>query len=177
MRSIIIDTSTEKPLILYAEGHEVVIKKTLPIGYQSSKHLINMLGVDFEIVGVTQGPGLLTGVRVGMAAAQGLSIGLEVPLVGLCSFRGFLREGVDAAVIDAKVHGAYVMKRGGEGAFYTLEELPKALEGCSCIAGPNLRRVEFSNKIECEPDPYILLEQLIQKFQRREFGLTPNYLI
>lgn len=179
MKSIIIDTSSERSVVLITKNETILQKKSLPSGYQSSKFLIKELNVDFQgvdSIGVVQGPGLLTGIRVGIATAQGLSLGLGVPLIGLCALNNFLLEGVDAAVIDAKVRGAYVLLREGEPFFCPFGELGAALGGCSKIAGPNLSRIDFPDKVECDPDGDRMAHFMYQKFIRQEFGLRPNYL-
>jgi len=61
-----------------------------------------------ERIGVSVGPGSFTGLRVGIACAQGLSLGLGVPLVGVSSLRAMARAvpsdlpGVRCAVLDAR---------------------------------------------------------------------------
>ena len=57
-------------------------------------------------IGVTVGPGSFTGLRVGMAFAQGLGAALGRPVIGLSSLDGLAAstatEGVVMAVIDAR---------------------------------------------------------------------------
>ncbi len=59
-------------------------------------------------LGVSVGPGSFTGLRVGIACAQGLSLGLGIPLVGVTSLRAMARAvpdeiaGVRVAVLDAR---------------------------------------------------------------------------
>jgi tRNA threonylcarbamoyladenosine biosynthesis protein TsaB len=48
-----------------------------------------------DLVTVTTGPGSFTGIRVGLAAARGISLGLDVPLLGVTGF-----EAAVAAVCD-----------------------------------------------------------------------------
>jgi len=61
-------------------------------------------------IGVGVGPGSFTGLRVGIALAQGLSEGLEIPLVGIGSLAAMAmavpasEDGVRCAVVDAR-HG------------------------------------------------------------------------
>lgn len=49
---------------------------------------------DIETILVTTGPGTFTGQRVGLAAARGLALGLNIPIIGLSTF-----EAIGAALI------------------------------------------------------------------------------
>lgn len=59
-------------------------------------------------IGVSVGPGSFTGVRIGVACAQGLSLGLGVPLLGVTSLRAMARAvpretpGTRVALLDAR---------------------------------------------------------------------------
>ncbi len=179
MKAIIIDTSTEKSAVLFVEEGKIVAKKALPTGFQSSRSLIEALNIDFEgveLIGVTTGPGLMTGIRVGIAAAQGLSLGLGVPLVGISSLEGYCVEEGQIAVIDAKVRGAYVQKWGEEPKFCSFEDLPAFLEGASAIVGPNLARIDFPHKIEREPCYERIVKMVFEKLTSQDFSLRAIYL-
>jgi tRNA threonylcarbamoyladenosine biosynthesis protein TsaB len=68
-------------------------------------------GVDrreLSLIAVTIGPGSFTGVRVGLAAARGLAVGLEVPLAGIPTTSVLLAQSKPAgrlavAVIDSRL--------------------------------------------------------------------------
>lgn len=57
-------------------------------------------------IGVTRGPGSFTGLRVGLAFAQGLGAALGLPVVGISTLDGLAAsvggEGATAALIDAR---------------------------------------------------------------------------
>ncbi|ADK99550.1 tRNA (adenosine(37)-N6)-threonylcarbamoyltransferase complex dimerization subunit type 1 TsaB [Brevundimonas subvibrioides] len=64
-------------------------------------------------IGVTVGPGSFTGLRVGLAFAQGLGAALERPVVGVSTLSALARSadqghGATAAVIDARRGQVYV---------------------------------------------------------------------
>jgi len=59
-------------------------------------------------IGVSVGPGSFTGLRVGIACAHGLSLGLGIPLVGVTSLQAMARAvpesilGLRCAILDAR---------------------------------------------------------------------------
>ena len=66
-----------------------------------------------ERIGVTVGPGSFTGLRVGLAFAQGLGAALGVPVVGISTLAALARSadggtGATAAVIDARRGQVYL---------------------------------------------------------------------
>ena len=65
-------------------------------------------------VAVGSGPGSFTGLRVAMALAKGLAIGLSIPIVGIPSLEAWLDAEPDAsaALARAGAREAYVVARG-----------------------------------------------------------------
>ena len=64
---------------------------------------------DLDRIAVTTGPGSFTGVRVGVAAARGLALALDIPAVGIGSLEALAsplvrtaRNGTVVAALDAK---------------------------------------------------------------------------
>ena len=69
---------------------------------------------DTTVVAVGTGPGSFTGLRVAMAMAKGLAVGLRVPIVGVPSLDAWLDAHPDAvaAIARAGAREAYVLERG-----------------------------------------------------------------
>lgn len=66
---------------------------------------------ELDGVGVVRGPGAFTGLRVGLATAKGLAIGLDVPMVGISSLEalaaGFASAIPVCALLDARKQEVY----------------------------------------------------------------------
>jgi tRNA threonylcarbamoyladenosine biosynthesis protein TsaB len=74
-----------------------------------TRELMQAAGAGFDVIdriGVTAGPGSFTGLRVGLAFAQGLGAALGRPVIGLSSLDGLAAstasDGAVMAVIDAR---------------------------------------------------------------------------
>jgi len=97
-----------------------------------------------DVVAYDHGPGAFTGIRIGCGLAQGLALGADLPLLGICSLRVLAMQapqGRVLAALDARMAEVYwaVFERG------TLAELPTARalsearveppQGWTCPAG------------------------------------------
>jgi tRNA threonylcarbamoyl adenosine modification protein YeaZ len=69
---------------------------------------------DVTAVAVAIGPGSFTGLRVGLALAKGLAVGLDCPIVGVGSLEAWLLAvpDADAALARAGAAEAYIQVRG-----------------------------------------------------------------
>lgn len=121
MRVLGIDTSassTGKASVALLEGGQLVASREHAQPKQSAERLLPLIAqllaaagwsrTSLDRLGVAVGPGSFTGLRIGIACAQGLALGLQVPLVGVTSLQAMARavpdsiEGVRCAVLDAR---------------------------------------------------------------------------
>jgi tRNA threonylcarbamoyladenosine biosynthesis protein TsaB len=194
--TLIIDTSTERSLVAFAERDRIVLQTLLPYGVQNSKHLMTTIEsglsrlrlspFSLDAIAVSVGPGSYTGIRVGVAAAKGLAFPKSLPLIGFCSLEGYVqeREGRFASLIDARVGGMYVLLQEREGEkihlrstpqLITKERLDLYLEGYSIHTGPHLGY----------PNAHYLAQLVAKKWEAREYGgdveliylRTPEYTL
>jgi len=86
---------------------------------------------DLDRLAVGLGPGSFTGVRIGLAAARGLALSLELPGSGVSTLAA-LAAGAPGAlpVVDAKRREVFALV-GGEPRVLTPQELP--LDGGLCV--------------------------------------------
>jgi tRNA threonylcarbamoyladenosine biosynthesis protein TsaB len=92
-------------------------------------------GIDWPqvaAVGVGTGPGNFTGIRIGVAAARGLALGLRVPAIGIDRFEALALDGPDLPAMVPAPHGMAWMARPGAAP---VEVDPAALP-CPVIADP-----------------------------------------
>jgi tRNA threonylcarbamoyladenosine biosynthesis protein TsaB len=118
VRALGIETSTSQASVALLEGGQVVLARAHARPKQSAERLLPMIAEllheagwprkSLDRIGVSVGPGSFTGLRVGIACAQGLALGLDVPLVGVTSLQAMARAvpaslpGVRCAVLDAR---------------------------------------------------------------------------
>jgi tRNA threonylcarbamoyladenosine biosynthesis protein TsaB len=91
-------------------GGRLLAEESAPMLRGQAEHLVPMIaramaaaGLGFgelDLIAVTLGPGAFTGVRIGIATAQGLALATGLPALGLSSF-----EAVAAAVPQALIEG------------------------------------------------------------------------
>ena len=118
MRVLGIETSTTSVSVALVESGQIILERAHDRPKQCAERLLPLISevlseagwsrTSLARLGVSVGPGSFTGLRVGIACAQGLSLGLGVPLVGVASLRAMARAvpasqpGVRCAVLDAR---------------------------------------------------------------------------
>ncbi len=109
---------------------------------------------DLHAVAVSQGPGSFTGLRIGMAAAKGIAMAAEVPLIGVHTLDGLAAQvtAIDLPVcclLDARKQQVYAAfyryfhdfsyRRTSEVLVLSPEELLKKIEEPTLVAGPGIK--------------------------------------
>lgn len=68
---------------------------------------------DISAIGVVVGPGSFTGIRLGIAYAKGLAMGLKIPVVGISAFDLYLAQTPDAFVALDSGRGDFFVAADG----------------------------------------------------------------
>lgn len=110
MNILAIDSTTPVLFLAYGSGDDVVLRRH-PLGRRHSTHLLPAV-VELlqgrarpDAVAVAAGPGSYTGIRIGMATAEGLKRGFDVPALAIPTFLGWAEpyhEGRVVTAIDAR---------------------------------------------------------------------------
>jgi tRNA threonylcarbamoyladenosine biosynthesis protein TsaB len=117
MRALAIDTSTPRGAVVLWEGNSCAAREQ---SLDPSQHAEKLLGLieraidsagwtksQLDLVACCIGPGSFTGVRVGLATAKGIALGLDRPIVGVGSLEAMAgaalqkESGTIVALLDA----------------------------------------------------------------------------
>ena len=108
---LVINTSGDNlEFVLDDKYKSVTVEKqsiALPI---ETQNFINECGAkwsDISAIGVVVGPGSFTGIRIGIAYAKGLAMGLGIPVVPINAFELYLAATPDAFVAIDSGHGDF----------------------------------------------------------------------
>ena len=119
------DTSAAHCAAALLSGGQVLASRAEEMGRGQAERLIPLLeeilseaGVtwsDLDRIGVGVGPGNFTGIRISVAAARGLALGLEVPAIGVSGFEivSTVATGEHLPAIPAPREQLYILPPGG----------------------------------------------------------------
>jgi tRNA threonylcarbamoyladenosine biosynthesis protein TsaB len=137
VRTLAIETATTACAIGFADGEERIVRvldverrhtEALTPGIANILAERSLRARDLDVVVVDHGPGLFTGLRVGLATAQAIARGLGIALVEVSSLEllalGAHRAGVRgelAALVDARRGEVFVQRFALEGDVRSLD--------------------------------------------------------
>jgi tRNA threonylcarbamoyl adenosine modification protein YeaZ len=109
---LIIETATAACSAALADGETLIDERHEIVGRGHAERLVPMIGELLagrrpDAILVDCGPGSFTGLRVGLAAAQGLRIGWGVPLAGFSSMAAIARAATGESEIAVALHGGH----------------------------------------------------------------------
>ena len=125
MKYLTIDTTTKVTAVALAEDGKLVGEGFLHTSKTHSERLIPMLDQlltaaawtlqELDMIGVVRGPGSFTGIRIGIATAQGLAQVLKLPLIAVVSldalaWAGFGRTEDIVPILDARKNEWYTAR-------------------------------------------------------------------
>ncbi|MGV3578176.1 tRNA (adenosine(37)-N6)-threonylcarbamoyltransferase complex dimerization subunit type 1 TsaB [Brevundimonas sp.] len=177
MRVLVIDTALDAcTAAVFEDGRALGVRTELMARGHSERlggfvrDAVAQAGCGFEAldrIGVTVGPGSFTGLRVGLAFAQGLGAALDLPVVGISTLEALARsaddgQGATAAVIDARRGQVYLQTfRDGvsveEAEARSIEDATaKLADGGWRITGSGAALVGGAPEAATTPDPAAL---------------------
>lgn len=183
MKGLIVETSSEKGILILSLEKNPVASLPLPAGPALSQSLALTVSSFLkthqwapDFIGIGEGPGSYTGVRVGAALAQALGYGWNIPVFGFCSLNSFFTPHANsqAVVVDAKKAGSYLLLGVGE----TTQLIPPGMlqtycQGIETVCSPHPHLVKAKEPlrgiwIETAPNPDILASFVYQKVIQKE---------
>jgi tRNA threonylcarbamoyladenosine biosynthesis protein TsaB len=170
VRILGIETSTRRGTVALTEGGQPIVALSHD---EPGAHAERMVGLiravlhqagwspkSLDRLGVGIGPGSFTGIRVGIALAQGIALGLQLPLVGVESLRAMARAvppsypGLRCPLVDARRGEVFAAAYESDGA--------TALSPIAISRGAALERLA-----ELCPGPSILVGEVVAELGGR----------
>jgi tRNA A37 threonylcarbamoyladenosine modification protein TsaB len=122
---LVIDTSGEGCAVAVVASGRLLAEIDAPMDRGHAERLMGMVGAALDRAGllpaalggivVCTGPGGFTGVRVGVAAARGIALGLGVPAVGVDRFEALAAGSVGEATVALAVGGTILAQSFRDG--------------------------------------------------------------
>ena len=126
---------------------------------------------DLSAIGVIVGPGSFTGIRMGIAYAKGLSIGLNIPVVPVNVFELYLYENPDAFVaIDSGRGDFFVASHLHEPCTMTIDEVETEQMKCPSTVGHKPYNLSYAKNIVEEKIKNKKIEPVIPMYLRPSYA-------
>ena len=126
---------------------------------------------DLSAIGVIVGPGSFTGIRMGIAYAKGLAIGLNIPVVGVNLFELYLYENPDAFVaIDSGRGDFFIASKIHEPCTMTIDEVETEQMKCPSTVGHKPYNLSYAKNIVEDKIKNNKIEPVIPMYLRPSYA-------
>lgn len=126
---------------------------------------------DLSAVGVIVGPGSFTGIRMGIAYAKGLAIGLNIPVIPVNVFELYLYETPDAFVaIDSGRGDFFVASKIHEPCTMTIDEVEIEQMKCPSTVGHKPYNLIYAKNIVEDKIKNKKIEPVIPMYLRPSYA-------
>ncbi len=143
----------------------------LPTSVDTFMKQNNVQMSDLSAIGVIVGPGSFTGIRMGIAYAKGLAIGLNIPVVGVNLFELYLYENTDAFVaIDSGRGDFFVASKLHKPGTMTIDEVEVEQMKCPSTVGHKPYNLMFAKNIVEEKIKNGKIEPVIPMYLRPSYA-------
>ncbi|MGD9948615.1 MAG: tRNA (adenosine(37)-N6)-threonylcarbamoyltransferase complex dimerization subunit type 1 TsaB [Desulfobulbus sp.] len=146
------DGISGKVLGEYTLQPEITHSRRLLGSVTAMMEALSVSWTDLDGVAVSQGPGSFTGLRIGMAAAKGIALAADRPLIGVPTLDGLALQLTPTPlpvflVLDARKQQVYAARyyfsemacqRSGEIEVLTAEQLRDKIQEPTLVAGPGV---------------------------------------
>lgn len=144
---------------------------TLPTAVNDFMNQNGVKMSDLSAIGVIIGPGSFTGIRMGIAYAKGLAIGLNIPVVGVNLFELYLYENPDAFVaIDSGRGDFFIASKIHEPCTMTIDEVETEQMKCPSTVGHKPYNLSYAKNIVEDKIKNNKIEPVIPMYLRPSYA-------
>lgn len=143
----------------------------LPVAVDKFMKQNNVKMADLTAIGVIVGPGSFTGIRMGIAYAKGLGIGLNIPVIGINIFELYLYENPDAFVaIDSGRGDFFVASKMHSPGTMDIDTLETEQMKCPMTVGHKPYNLSLAKNIVEEKIKSKKIEPVIPMYLRPSYA-------
>ena len=147
----------------------------LPVEAESFINECGAKWADISAIGVVVGPGSFTGIRIGIAYAKGLAMGLNIPVVPINAFELYMAETPDAFVaIESGRGDFFVAAKNLEPQTMEIEELETRQMMCPRTVGHKPFNLKLATDIVKEKLDSGNIEPAIPMYLRPSYAEEKN---
>lgn len=181
MNILSIDTSSSNCTAAVVRDYETLGEISINFNLQHSVLLmplveellekLHMAPVDLSAITVSKGPGSFTGLRIGLAAAKGMALALDIPIyaadaLAVLAYGAFGYQGLIIPMVDALRNGYYT-------GFYTFSEGKLVT-----IMEPAILTLdEVMDKVADETKEIMIMGDIISKIPGEELQSRKNIIL